>query len=184
MIALYILALVLARSYSPKLLSSMSSLLFQVLFSDNLKIISSLKENLKMQEKDLSSIFIMDEFAKHARLSRKVSKLSDEIEAKKRSMSNKKYFFNSVFLWGGRVVLAAISFYVFIQYRYTPVLSLSEDTFYFPFAWNLVSFPMSIVGNVSFVFWALSCQIFVGIVDNCYEYFTKSRSKDSIDTHQ
>lgn len=182
MIAFCIFTLVLARSYSPKILSFMSSLLFKLLFNDDLKALHTLKENLQMQEKDLASIFIMDEFAKHARLSRKVSKLSDEIEAKKRFISNKKYFFTSVFLWGGKLALAAISFYVFIQYRYTPVLVLPDDTFYFAFVWNLISFPIRVVGNVSCVFWALSCQVFVSILDNCYGYCVKLKSEDSINS--
>jgi len=168
MIAIYILALVLGRQLSPKLLTHLASLLFKLLYTKELKSLDDLKLDLKQQEKDLSSIFIMDEFARHARLSRKVNKLSSDIETAKRAISNKKYFFTSVVSWTGKFLFAAVSLYVFVQYRYTPVLKLPKDMFYFSFLWNLVSFPNLVAGNVSCVFWALSCQIFLGILEKSF----------------
>ena len=164
MIAICILILVLVRYYASDVLNGIASILFNFIFTKDVKDLQNMKEDLQKHEKELSSIFIMDEFAKHARLNRKVSKLSDDLEDKKRSFSKRKYFFSTIFLWSGKFLLLSTIVFIFISYRYTPIIELPDDTFYFLFLWKFVSFPICITGCVSCLVWAFSCEIFINVV--------------------
>lgn len=161
MIAICVLLLIVARYYAPDILNSIAPLIFKLVFAKDIKDLHNTQEDLRKHEEELSTIFIMDEFAKHARLSRKVSKLSDDFENKKKVISKRKYFFSTIILWTGKLVVMGTIALMFINYRQVPVIQLPKNAFDIELLWKLVSFPLGITGTVSFLSWAFICEVFV-----------------------
>jgi hypothetical protein len=105
--------------------------------------------DLKME---LTKISMVDEFAKHAKIQRRINKLTIELETlqKDRNWSHLKVS------WGLRMVIwvSQTIFLIVInfQYRYMPVIMLPKEMLqpYYPFGF-LLAFPHGIEGE--FILW-------------------------------
>lgn len=103
-------------------------------------------EDLKQQQSEIS---MMDEFAKHAKLNRKISA---KTKALKDIQSNQLWIRMKAY-WYSKVALYAVSVVMFFIYRYEPVIyfdigdSAKDNTFIYVLAY-IISFPSSIVGAV------------------------------------
>lgn len=118
-------------------------------------------DELKMEQREIN---MMEEFAKHAKLQRKIDKVTRELKTYSECKVQSQYFLNLVLRYSFQTVLTLGIMYLCVANRSHPVLYLQEKyTSYFSV---LFSFPGGQPGTVSCFFWAAACRVCVGkIVD-------------------
>ncbi|VVC25006.1 Hypothetical protein CINCED_3A014541 [Cinara cedri] len=133
----------LSIKFTPKLIS-----LFLYYYNGEQKI----KSEILLLEKEQSKISIVKEFAKHAKLQRKINMLIKQMEynfQKNVSRNMKIKMTCTLILY----FFSVVSNYIFIsKYRYEIVLDQLPSEWFSPFSW-LISWPLSKVGTMSFFFW-------------------------------
>ncbi|CAI6351198.1 unnamed protein product [Macrosiphum euphorbiae] len=107
---------------------------------------------ISLLKKEQSKISIVKEFAKHAKLQRKINKLNEQLKnhvIENSSKNLKIKFISKVSLY----VFSAILNLLFVYYNYNKTVLIELPTNWFlPLSW-LVQWPTSQVGTMSFVFW-------------------------------
>ncbi|XP_077977359.1 guided entry of tail-anchored proteins factor 1-like [Glandiceps talaboti] len=113
-------------------------------------------QELKDLRKDLYSISAQDEFARYARIQRKINKLTEELgqKSKNRSMVFMKY------QWSVIAVLYALQVFVYLfliwKYYQQPVVLLDPE-WLFPIA-TVLSIPTGVSGAVGITCWLFVCS--------------------------
>lgn len=128
-------------------------------FKGKASVASDLKleiEDLKQQQSEISMV---DEFAKHAKLNRKITAKTNalkEIQTNQAWIRMKAYLYSKIALY----VLSAVTFFVF---RYEPVLFFDISEFadhnklLYGFAY-LIAFPTGIIGAVGMPVSLFTCN--------------------------
>jgi len=135
------------------------------------------KEELLQLKKELSSISMTDEFARHAKLQRKINAIQDELAVETTNATNKatadKNKFHSACY--GSLVLSHL---IMIMYhRSTPLFVLPVQWFG-PINW-IISFPTGIEGAVGFTFWLFTCR---RILNSIYQWICPTPKKEETAT--
>ncbi|KAG8450201.1 hypothetical protein GDO86_002731 [Hymenochirus boettgeri] len=143
------------------LLPSFSSLVSRLLQKDAAQEYS-MRSEIQSMRQELSTISMMDEFAKYARLERKINKLTDQLKTHVKSrtaqLSKIKWVVSIVFY----VSQAALMISLIWKYYLEPVTVL-------PSKWitpleRLVAFPTGIAGGVGITCWLVVCNKVVAIL--------------------
>ncbi|XP_072178521.1 guided entry of tail-anchored proteins factor 1-like [Diadema setosum] len=132
--------------------------------SQQLKTVSKIeiekREALQLLQDQQSSISMKDEFAKYAKLERKITKLKEELKSLKNSQVATRFTIS----WGISLALNAIYtvgiLWLVWTYRYEPVILLPEE-----WCWplgRLLSFPCGIPGSVGITVWLGACSVVIG----------------------
>ncbi|KRT82527.1 hypothetical protein AMK59_4156, partial [Oryctes borbonicus] len=115
-----------------------------------------LEQKLKLR-KEQTQISMVDNFAKHAKIQRKINGIDEELSQLK-SDRQANHLFTRLFLqYGMKVPISALLFLIVILCRSSPVLVLNKEYDLFPFS-VLISYPLEDVNGVSVHMWALCCS--------------------------
>ncbi|XP_043927403.1 guided entry of tail-anchored proteins factor 1-like isoform X5 [Protopterus annectens] len=123
---------------------------------------SGMRLEIQNMKQELSSISMMDEFARYARLERKINKMTDRlkthVKARTAQLAKIKWVVNIVFY----VFQAALMVTLIWKYYSEPVIVL-------PSKWvapleRLVAFPTGIAGGVGITCWLVVCNKVVAIM--------------------
>jgi len=122
----------------------------------NMASTSSKKAQLSSLKKEQSLISMTDEFAKHAKLQRRINVIQDELAQLTHEATTKAVVFKTRFqtVARGLVFLCLIST---ITYHRSMPLFLLPPTWFGPLNW-FISFPTGIPGAVGFTFWLVTCR--------------------------
>ncbi|NP_001006892.1 tail-anchored protein insertion receptor WRB [Xenopus tropicalis] len=143
------------------LLPSFSSLVSRLLQEDAEQEYE-MRSDIQTMRQELSNISMMDEFAKYARLERKINKMTDKLKTHVKSrtaqLSKIKWVISIVFY----VLQAALMVSLIWKYYSEPVTVL-------PSKWiapleRLVAFPTGIAGGVGITCWLVVCNKVVAIM--------------------
>ncbi|XP_039294433.1 guided entry of tail-anchored proteins factor 1 [Nilaparvata lugens] len=117
-----------------------------------------LKQDISNLQDELSKISMIDEFAKYARLQRKLNALKDKLGSESTQHLQEMVKLNLLVTGITQVLLGLITITFLWMYWYEPVLV-------FPKAWvapisSFISFPTSIDGAIGLPFWFSVCKVF------------------------
>uniref|UniRef100_S4RSP1 Guided entry of tail-anchored proteins factor 1 n=2 Tax=Petromyzon marinus TaxID=7757 RepID=S4RSP1_PETMA len=121
-----------------------------------------LREELRKMRRELATISVMDEFARYARLERRINKASDELktslQARTTQLTTMKWIINISFYTLQAVVMITLIW----NYYSTPVAML-------PSKWvspleKLVAFPTGVPGGIGITCWLLVCNKIAGLL--------------------
>lgn len=123
---------------------------------------SYMRSDIQSMRQELSSISMMDEFARYARLERKINKMTDKlkthVKARTGQLAKIKWVVSIIFY----VLQAALMICLIWKYYSEPVTVL-------PSKWiapleRLVAFPTGIAGGVGITCWLVVCNKVVAIL--------------------
>ncbi|RZF39160.1 hypothetical protein LSTR_LSTR005788 [Laodelphax striatellus] len=117
-----------------------------------------LKQEILNLQNEISKISMNDEFAKYARLQRKLNSLKTEMESKVSQRLQEKFKVKFFVTSSVQVLLGLITVVFLWMYRHEPVLVVPE-AWLSPIA-PFISFPTSIEGAVGLPFWFSVCKVF------------------------
>jgi len=122
------------------------------------------KQQLATLNKEQHLISIADEFAKHAKLQRKINSVQDQLIAETQSATTQATWFRTTFhsVAYGFLVLCLIC--TIMYHKSTPLLLLPTPWFA-PVSW-MISFPTGIDGAVGFTFWMITCRRIINSIHN------------------
>lgn len=115
----------------------------------------SVREDIANVRTEMSRISMMDEFAKYARLQRKLIKMQDELKAEKMSVNSSRFKFRVMISSVVTVVTRFLMLFMLYMYRSEPVLILPVQ-WMSPFS-SLISWPSQETGAVSVFLWIAIC---------------------------
>jgi len=137
----------------------------------------SRKDELLRLKKELASISMTDEFARHAKLQRRINALQDDLTAETTEATNtagavKSKFHSACY---GSLILSQL---IMIMYHRSTPLFLFPAKWFGPVNW-IISFPTGINGAVGFTFWLITCR---RIINSIYNWiFPASKTDESSD---
>ncbi|XP_014375878.1 tail-anchored protein insertion receptor WRB isoform X1 [Alligator sinensis] len=143
------------------LLPSCSSIISRLLQQDAEQE-SQMRAEIQNMKQELSTISMMDEFARYARLERKINKMTDKlkthVKARTAQLAKIKWVINIVFY----ILQAALMISLIWKYYSEPVTVL-------PSKWlapleRLVAFPTGVAGGVGITCWLVVCNKVVAIM--------------------
>uniref|UniRef100_A0A8D0GWP9 Guided entry of tail-anchored proteins factor 1 n=2 Tax=Sphenodon punctatus TaxID=8508 RepID=A0A8D0GWP9_SPHPU len=143
------------------LLPSCSSIISRLLQKDADQE-SQMRVEIQNMKQELSTISMMDEFARYARLERKINKMTDKlkthVKARTAQLAKIKWVINIVFY----MLQAALMISLIWKYYSEPVTVL-------PSKWlapleRLVAFPTGVAGGVGITCWLVVCNKVVAIM--------------------
>ncbi|XP_039384349.1 guided entry of tail-anchored proteins factor 1 isoform X1 [Mauremys reevesii] len=143
------------------LLPSCSSIISRLLQKDAEQE-SQMRADIQNMKQELSTISMMDEFARYARLERKINKMTDKlkthVKARTAQLAKIKWVINIVFY----ILQAALMISLIWKYYSEPVTVL-------PSKWlapleRLVAFPTGVAGGVGITCWLVVCNKVVAIM--------------------
>ncbi|XP_037759772.2 guided entry of tail-anchored proteins factor 1 isoform X2 [Chelonia mydas] len=123
---------------------------------------SQMRADIQNMKQELSTISMMDEFARYARLERKINKMTDKlkthVKARTAQLAKIKWVINIVFY----ILQAALMISLIWKYYSEPVTVL-------PSKWlapleRLVAFPTGVAGGVGITCWLVVCNKVVAIM--------------------
>jgi len=131
------------------------------------------KEELLQLKKELSTISMTDEFARHAKLQRRINALQDVLtmettEATNKATADKNKFHSACY---GSLVFSQI---IMIMYHRSSPLFILPVQWFGPINW-IISFPTGIDGAVGFTFWLFTCR---RILNSIHQWIFPAPKKD------
>ncbi|KAG5269688.1 hypothetical protein AALO_G00204890 [Alosa alosa] len=142
------------------LLPSFSSFLSKVLQKDAEQEME-MRTQIQEMKKELSSISMMDEFARYARLERKINKMTNMLKTHVKSrtahQAKMKWIVNIVFY-----ILQAVLMISLIWKYYADPVTVVPSKWIAPLE-RLVAFPTGVAGGVGITCWLVVCNKVVAI---------------------
>lgn len=143
------------------LLPSCSSLIFRLLQKDA-EHESLMRSEIQNMKQELSTISMMDEFARYARLERKINKMTDKlkthVKTRTAQLAKIKWVINIVFY----ILQATLMISLIWKYYSDPVTQVSSK-WLAPLE-RLVAFPTGVAGGVGITCWLVVCNKVVAIM--------------------
>ncbi|CAH1799246.1 unnamed protein product [Owenia fusiformis] len=129
------------------------------------------RQELKNLKEELGTFSAMDEFARHAKIQRKINKLMEEVQ--KHTKTRSDVFVAVKMLVSGvlKAIQIIISLSLIITYRADPVIMLPLDWVTPWPLWKILAFPTGIEGAVGLTFWLIVCR---SVVSQSHRLFGKS----------
>jgi len=175
---IFIFILVVLFYILPNFFSPASNKLGKLIFDDS--SVTSLRLQLKSMTEELRAMSMVDEFAKYARMERQITKLKDQISviSKRKSETTLKI---SVIVRVTYYVIQILVFLVLLYlYRDIPVATIPPNWIY-PLGF-IVSYPTTVDGAVSIVFWLLVCRSVVSQGPKLFQFFPLFHPSPSVST--
>ncbi|XP_061483636.1 guided entry of tail-anchored proteins factor 1 isoform X2 [Rhineura floridana] len=123
---------------------------------------SQMRSEIQNMKQELSTISMMDEFARYARLERKINKMTDKLKThvkmRTAQLAKIKWVINIVFY----ILQAALMISLIWKYYSEPVTVLSSK-WLAPLE-RLVAFPTGVAGGVGITCWLVVCNKVVAIM--------------------
>ncbi|KAL0973280.1 hypothetical protein UPYG_G00201370 [Umbra pygmaea] len=142
------------------LLPSVFSFLSKVLQKDG-EDERKMRAEIQEMKKEHNSVSMMDEFARYARLERKINKMTDQLKTHVKSRSAQtakmKWVVNIVFY----ILQAALMISMIWKYYADPV-TVIPNKWIAPLEW-MVAFPSGVAGGVGITCWLVVCNKVVSI---------------------
>ncbi|TSP46810.1 Tail-anchored protein insertion receptor WRB [Bagarius yarrelli] len=142
------------------LLPSISSLLSRILQKDADQEME-MRAEIQNMRLELSSISMMDEFARYARLERKINKMTDKLKTHVKSrtaqQAKMKWIVNIIFY-----ILQAVLMISLIWKYYADPVTVVPSKWISPLE-RLVAFPSGVAGGVGITCWLVVCNKVVAI---------------------
>ncbi|XP_027019321.1 guided entry of tail-anchored proteins factor 1 [Tachysurus fulvidraco] len=142
------------------LLPSISSVLSKILQKDAEQEME-MRTEIQNMKLELSSISMMDEFARYARLERKINKMTDKLKTHVKSrtaqQAKMKWIVNIVFY-----ILQAVLMISLIWKYYADPVTVVPSKWISPLE-RLVAFPSGVAGGVGITCWLVVCNKVVAI---------------------
>jgi len=145
---------------------------FVKLISPVLKKISVASSTLQAKyklENELNSLIaqqeqinMMDEFAKYAKLQRKILPLKEELKVMANDITQKHLMVQTFFQWIFHSIFSVLLLYQIYMHKYEPVLVVPPELVNPNVLAKIVAFPTGIPGNVGCVFWLIICKLTIG----------------------
>ncbi|KAK3925814.1 Guided entry of tail-anchored proteins factor 1 [Frankliniella fusca] len=104
---------------------------------------------------EMSQISMIDEFARHARLQRKLIKMQDELKGEKMAINGTRLKFKVMISAGATLMTSAFMLLILYLYRSEAVVILPES-WLSPFS-SIISWPAQETGAVSVLTWVAIC---------------------------
>ncbi|XP_064834345.1 guided entry of tail-anchored proteins factor 1-like isoform X1 [Oncorhynchus masou masou] len=143
------------------LLPSISSYLSKV-FQKNVEDEIEMRAAIQAMKKELSSINMMDEFARYARLERKINKMTDKLKTYVKSRTGQqtkiKWVVNIVYY-----ILQAVLMISLIWKHYADPVTVLPSKWISPLE-RMVAFPSGVAGGVGITCWLVVCNKVVAII--------------------
>ncbi|XP_074069958.1 guided entry of tail-anchored proteins factor 1 [Macrotis lagotis] len=143
------------------LLPSFSSVISKLLQKD-VDQESQMRAEIQTMKQDLSAISMMDEFARYARLERKINKMTDKlkthVKARTAQLAKIKWVINIVFY-----ILQALLMISLIWKYYSDPVTVLPSKWIAPLE-RLVAFPTGVAGGVGITCWLVVCNKVVAIM--------------------
>ncbi|XP_006002593.1 guided entry of tail-anchored proteins factor 1 [Latimeria chalumnae] len=158
---LLVLGSVLLCNLFKMLLPTLSSVISRLLQKDAEQE-SQMRVEIQNMKQELSTISMMDEFARYARLERKINKMTDKlkthVKTRTAQLAKVKWVVNIVFY----IFQAALMITLIWKYYLEPVTVV-------PSKWiapleRLVAFPTGIAGGVGITCWLVVCNKVVALM--------------------
>ncbi|XP_008306685.1 guided entry of tail-anchored proteins factor 1 [Cynoglossus semilaevis] len=155
-----VLASVFLCNLMKTLLPSISSFLTKMIQKDAEQEIE-MRAEIQEMKKEQSSISMMDEFARYARLERKINKMTDKLKTQVKSrtaqQAKMKWVVNIIFY----ILQAALMISLIWKYYADPV-TVVPNRWIAPVE-RLVAFPTGVAGGVGITSWLVVCNKVVSL---------------------
>ncbi|KAK1169414.1 guided entry of tail-anchored proteins factor 1-like [Acipenser oxyrinchus oxyrinchus] len=156
-----VLGAVLLCNLVKTLLPSVSSLLSKVLQKDADQE-TQMRLDIQSMKQELSTISMMDEFARYARLERKINKMTDKLKTHVKSRTGQlakiKWMVSIVFY-----ILQAVLMISLIWKYYADPVTVLPSKWIAPLE-RLVAFPSGVAGGVGITCWLVVCNKVVAVM--------------------
>ncbi|KAI9137505.1 WRB/Get1 family, partial [Paraphysoderma sedebokerense] len=120
---------------------------------------AKLKSEIVVLRNDLSKTSSMDEFAKWAKIRRKIDSKQAEFEKIVSALAMSKSSFQIQTHLYTRIIFYSFYIYIIYTYQTTAMFYLPED--WLGFTTSFLSLPFAPKGSVSVVVWVMACRKFV-----------------------
>ncbi|XP_068930953.1 guided entry of tail-anchored proteins factor 1 isoform X1 [Petaurus breviceps papuanus] len=148
------------------LLPSFSSVISKLLQKD-VDQESQMRTEIQTMKQDLSAISMMDEFARYARLERKINKMTDKlkthVKARTAQLAKIKWVINIVFYILQNFFSQALLMISLIWKYYSDPVTVLPSKWIAPLE-RLVAFPTGVAGGVGITCWLVVCNKVVAIM--------------------
>lgn len=122
-----------------------------------------LVEKVKLKNEQ-AQISMVDNFARHAKIQRKINAIDEEMSQMKSDRQTNHLLTRLFFQFIMKFPIVIILFLVVIFYRNYPVVILNEQYNLFPFS-SLISYPLQDVNGVSVQMWVICCSSILKLVN-------------------
>ncbi|PVG00995.1 hypothetical protein CPB86DRAFT_773417 [Serendipita vermifera] len=154
------------------LLDAVYAIYARLFVSQLVKEQKELKVTIITTKTELNQTSAQDEFAKWAKLRRKLDKSLSDLEKLNARLSAYKASFSSTFNWIVWFATTGAQFVLVWWYRRDPVFYLPPGWFG-PFTW-ILSLPSAPSGSVSGAVWQMACQRVLKLVERTVKDFMES----------
>ncbi|XP_013993279.1 guided entry of tail-anchored proteins factor 1 isoform X2 [Salmo salar] len=131
-------------------------------FQKNVEDEMEMRAAIQAMKKELSSINMMDEFARYARLERKINKMTDKLKTYVKSRTGQqtkiKWVVNIVYY-----ILQAVLMISLIWKYYADPVTVLPSKWISPLE-RMVAFPSGVAGGVGITCWLVVCNKVVAII--------------------
>ncbi|XP_020341024.1 tail-anchored protein insertion receptor WRB isoform X2 [Oncorhynchus kisutch] len=131
-------------------------------FQKNVEDEIEMRAVIQAMKKELSSINMMDEFARYARLERKINKMTDKLKTYVKSRTGQqtkiKWVVNIVYY-----ILQAVLMISLIWKYYADPVTVLPSKWISPLE-RMVAFPSGVAGGVGITCWLVVCNKVVAII--------------------
>ncbi|XP_029483652.1 guided entry of tail-anchored proteins factor 1-like isoform X3 [Oncorhynchus nerka] len=131
-------------------------------FQKNVEDEIEIRAAIQTMKKELSSINMMDEFARYARLERKINKMTDKLKTYVKSRTGQqtkiKWVVNIVYY-----ILQAVLMISLIWKYYADPVTVLPSKWISPLE-RMVAFPSGLAGGVGITCWLVVCNKVVAII--------------------
>ncbi|XP_071137415.1 guided entry of tail-anchored proteins factor 1-like isoform X2 [Mytilus edulis] len=135
-------------------------ILVLILLSKQIYPVCDTELNIRSQIKDLKTeqdgVQMVDEFARHAKIQRKIDKLLSQVKQQTSDRNNKCTMVGFAVQIGIYVLHALVMISLMISYRQEPLLQFQPEWFY-PLQ-KIVAFPTGVSGGLGIGCWVLVCN--------------------------
>ncbi|XP_023711375.1 tail-anchored protein insertion receptor WRB isoform X2 [Cryptotermes secundus] len=112
---------------------------------------SVLQNEILAIQREMSCTSAIDEFAKHARLQRRLNKVQEELQSRVNARLSQNVKLNLVITYGAQVLMGLLMLFLIWNYKYTPVIVVPEK-WLLPFG-SIISWPTDTAGGISITVW-------------------------------
>ncbi|KAM9539028.1 guided entry of tail-anchored proteins factor 1-like isoform 2-T2 [Salvelinus alpinus] len=139
-----------------------TTILLSKVFQKNVEDEMEMRAAIQAMKKELSSINMMDEFARYARLERKINKMTDKLKTYVKSRTGQqtkiKWVVNIVYY-----ILQAVLMISLIWKYYVDPVTVLPSKWISPLE-RMVAFPSGVAGGVGITCWLVVCNRVVAII--------------------
>lgn len=115
-----------------------------------------LRCEFREMQKELATIPMVDEFARYAKLQRKMNKVEEEILAKGQSRMDQRESIRTKWIRRFQILNGLVLVYISATQRYEPVF-IGITEWFWPFN-HVLAYPSGVDGSISTIVWLLICS--------------------------